>query len=147
MWSIRAPLSPRRGSLVRRLLALGFVLPAAMLAAPSGADEAWRTPKPAIVIESKEHCVAPPEQIRREHPDMLRHQRNLTVRLGERGMKFSLNGCIACHADRQTGSVIGSDHAFCQGCHSYAAVHIDCFDCHQPSVRPNAPALATGAKP
>jgi [DsrC]-trisulfide reductase subunit J len=147
MWSIRAPASPRGGSLLRRLLALDFMLPAAMLAVSAGADEVGRTPKPAIVIESREHCVAPPEQIRREHPDMLRHQRNLTVHLGERGMKFSLNHCIACHADRRTGSVIGSDHAFCQGCHSYAAVHIDCFDCHQPSVRRSASELATGANP
>lgn len=147
MTSMRARASRQARSLAWRLLALAFALPAATLGAPAGADEVGRTPKPSIVIESREHCVAPPEQMRREHPDMLRHQRDRTVRSGERGMKVSLNACIACHADRRSGSVIGSDHAFCQGCHSYAAVHIDCFDCHQPSVRPRVPGLALGASP
>jgi len=147
MLSMRAVASQWCGSRVRRFLALGLALPAAMFGASASADEAGRTPKPSIVIESREHCVAPPEQIRREHPDMLRHQRDRTVHSGERGMKVSLNACVACHADRHTGSVIGSDHAFCQGCHRYAAVHIDCFDCHQPSVRPATPGLALGAGP
>ncbi|SPE27004.1 DsrJ [Burkholderiales bacterium] len=147
MMSMRTPASRQGRGLAWRLLALTFALPATMLAASAGADETGRTPKPTIVIESREHCVAPPEQMRREHPDMLRHQRDRTVHRGERGMKVSLNACIGCHADRHTGSVIGSEHAFCQGCHSYAAVHIDCFDCHQSTVRPSAPGLALGASP
>ena len=133
--------------MTRALQALGFLLCAGICALSARAEDAGRTPKPVIVIESKEHCIAPPAQMRREHPDMLRHQRDRTVRHGERGMKVSLNACIACHADRQSGSVIGSEHAFCQGCHSYAAVHIDCFDCHQPTVRRTDAGLALGAPP
>lgn len=120
---------------------------AGFVAVPAAAEEAGRTPKPSIVIESGEHCVAAPEQMRREHPDMLRHQRDRTVHRGERGMKVSLNRCVACHADHQTGSVIGSNQAFCQGCHSFAAVRIDCFDCHQSSIRPAGARLAREAVP
>jgi hypothetical protein len=33
---------------------------------------------------------------------------------------------------------------FCQGCHSYAAVTLDCFECHQPraKAKPGAQAAA-----
>lgn len=137
----------RRACRLRTFRGLGIVLLAAPLALAAAAQEAGRTPKPTIVIESQQHCIAAPEIMRREHPEMLRHQRVRTVHLGERGTKVSLNACIQCHADRQTGSVIGSDHAFCQGCHSYAAVHIDCFDCHQPSIRPAAARLTLGGAP
>jgi len=140
-------LCQQRATLSRIVSGLGLLLFAALLAVTARAQEAGRTPKPTIIIESQQHCIAPPERMRREHPDMLRHQRVRTVHLGERGSKVSLNACIECHADRQSGSVIGSDHAFCQGCHSYAAVHIDCFDCHQPSIRPSAPRLTLGAMP
>lgn len=109
------------------------------LATPAMAQQAGRTPRPAIVIESSEHCIAPPEVMRRQHPDMLKHQRARTVHLGERGARVSLNECVQCHS-RKSGSVIGNDRAFCQGCHSYAAVRIDCFECHQPST---AAALAS----
>lgn len=135
----------QRGLAAQALRELALALLLASCAFGARADAGGRTPKPVIVIESQEHCIAPPEQMRREHPDMLRHQRDLTVHRGERGMKVSLNACIACHADRRTGSVIGTDHAFCQGCHSYAGVRIDCFDCHQPSVRRADAALRPGA--
>jgi hypothetical protein len=131
------------GRLAGALIGCAAVL--AAWSAAAAADETGHTPKPGIVIASKEHCIAAPERMRREHPDMLRHQRDRTVHLGERGAKVSLNGCIGCHADAQTGSVIGDDRAFCQGCHRYAAVSIDCFDCHQPSIRPGGAALARGA--
>jgi len=140
-----APALVGRGLAALALRGLGLGLLCGLCAMSVRAEGGERTPKPVIVIESQEHCIAPPEQMRREHPNMLRHQRERTVHLGERGMKVSLNGCIACHADRQSGSVIGSDHAFCQGCHSYAAVRIDCFDCHQSSVRRTEAGLTPGA--
>jgi hypothetical protein len=122
--------------------ALAIALLAAVLAAPAVAQQANATPKPAIVIESREHCIGPPEVMRREHPEMLKHQRARTVHLGERGARVSLNGCVSCHASRETDSVIGSDRAFCQGCHRYAAVSIDCFECHQPTARRSLASLA-----
>ena len=69
--------------------------------------------------------------MRRSHMDMLKHQRDKTVRDGVRGAKASLNACIDCHASSKNGSVLGSKENFCQGCHSYAAVKLDCFECHQ----------------
>jgi len=138
---------PQRPALARSLAGLGLALLAGFCAVGARGEEPGRTPKPTIVIESQQHCIASPETMRREHPDMLRHQRVRTVRLGERGTQVSLNACIGCHADRKTGSVIGSDHAFCQGCHRYAAVHIDCFDCHQSSVRPAPARVTLGAAP
>jgi hypothetical protein len=133
--------------LPRAIARLLLLLPACLAATAAGAGDGGRTPKPDIVIESGEHCIAPPEQMRRQHPDMLRHQRERTVRLGERATKVDLGRCVQCHADRQSGSVIGSNQAFCQGCHSYAAVRIDCFECHQPSARSGGARLAREARP
>jgi hypothetical protein len=73
--------------------------------------------------------------MRRNHMEMLKHQRDRTVHLGIRGAPHSLAGCIECHANRSDGSVLGSDRHFCQGCHSYAAVRLDCFECHSSRTR------------
>ncbi len=100
-------------------------------------------PKPTIRIATEGKCIAPAEEMRRNHMDMLKHQRDKTLRQGIRGEKASLNGCIECHAAKSTGSVIGHDDSFCQSCHSYAAVKLDCWDCHQPK----AGYKATGVKP
>lgn len=112
-----------------RHLLLTLAFGAVALAAAAG--EGGRTPKPAVVIERQEACVAPPDVMRRTHMDLLAHQRNKTLREGVRGAQVSLNGCISCHASRKNGAVIGSRENFCQSCHAYAAVKIDCFDCHQ----------------
>ena len=81
--------------------------------------------------------------------DLLKHQRDRTVRAGVRGEKVHLNACIECHAGpgagAAAGSAVGSPQAFCEGCHRYAAVKLDCFECHQPkpgSARPAAAARA-----
>ncbi len=112
------------------------------------ASLAWAgTPKPDIVIEQAGHCVADKDTMRREHPDMLRHQRNRTLREGVRGEKVSLNGCISCHASKTNGSVLGSDQNFCQACHSYAAVKLDCFECHQATPAKTGPLAARGGNP
>jgi DnaJ-class molecular chaperone len=96
---------------------------------------AGEVPKPAVTIENPgTQCVAPAEEMRRNHMEMLKHQRKLTLREGVRGSKVSLNGCIECHASKKTGSVIGSDENFCQTCHAFAAVKLDCWDCHQPKA-------------
>ena len=99
-------------------------------------------PKPAIKIATEGKCIAPTEEMRRNHMDMLKHTRDKTLRQGIRGEKASLNGCIECHASKSTGSVLGKDN-FCESCHAYAAVKLDCWDCHQPK----AGYKATGVKP
>lgn len=84
---------------------------------------------PLVEIEKAGLCVAPTGEMRRDHMKMLLHQRDLTVHQGLRDPRFSLKNCVDCHASQKTGSVLGKD-GFCSGCHSYASVSIDCFDCH-----------------
>jgi len=101
---------------VRLLAALALV---ATLALPAGAGAG--VDKPVLAPAKGGKCIAPPEVMRREHPDMLRHQRTVTVHEGVRDAKVSLEGCIDCH---------GPAREFCAQCHRYAGVHIDCFQCH-----------------
>jgi hypothetical protein len=123
---------------MRRLL---LALAALLACGTSFAGEG--VPKPDIEIANPGQCIAPAEEMRRNHMDMLKHQRNRTLRLGERGAKVSLNGCIECHASKTNGSVLGSRQNFCETCHDYAAVKLDCWDCHQPKANYKA----TGMKP
>ena len=113
--------------------AIGYLLIGVLALAASIASA--EVPQPQIVIANPGKCVAPVEEMRRSHMDMLKHQRDKTLREGERGAKISLNGCIECHASKASGSVLGAKDAFCAGCHAYAAVKLDCFDCHQPKAR------------
>ncbi|HEX8986782.1 MAG TPA: hypothetical protein VF816_02390 [Rhodocyclaceae bacterium] len=111
-------------------------LAAAVLALPLfSAAHAGEVAKPAIKIENPgTQCVAPADEMRRNHMEMLKHQRDRTLRLGERGAKVTLNGCIECHASKTNGAVTGGKDNFCEACHAYAAVKLDCFDCHQPKA-------------
>ncbi len=109
--------------------------PAFMAFAAAHAAEPGRTPLPAIAIEKPGQCVEPTDHMRRDHMKLLKHQRDKTLHEGIRTKKHSLNECIACHASRKTGSVAG-DGGFCQSCHDYAAVKLDCWDCHQPKAKP-----------
>ncbi len=94
-------------------------------------DATGRTPLPTIERAAKgERCVEAPALMRRNHMEMLKHQRDDTVFGGIRGAKYSLKECIACHASTQTGSVAKSESNFCVACHAYSAVKIDCFECH-----------------
>jgi hypothetical protein len=84
------------------------------------------------------HCVADPSYMRRHHMELLVHQRDDTMRLGIRGGKYSLAACVNCHASKKDNSVLGDSEHFCQGCHEYAAVKPDCFECHS-SKRKSVP--------
>ena len=109
-----------------------------LLVAASGALAAdnVRTPKPVIEpARAGTQCIADPATMRRDHPSMLKHQRDDTVRGGIRGAKASLKECIACHASAASGSVAKSEANFCMACHSYAAVTIDCFECHNSKAQ------------
>jgi len=92
---------------------------------------------PAIERASGEQCVADPAFMRRNHMDLLKHQRDDTLRGGVRQARNSLKECISCHASKVTHSVAAGSGNFCQSCHLYAAVKIDCFECHasQPQAQ------------
>jgi hypothetical protein len=102
--------------------------------------------QPVIERASKgAHCVADPLFMRRNHMDLMKHQRDDTVHAGMRAGKFSLKACVECHASRQTGSVAQAKTDFCVSCHSYAAVKIDCFECHASKPGEAGRAGGTGA--
>ena len=115
----------RRGHAI--LAAFGFALAALAASAGPGATGLDRP--------SGERCVEDPATMRRAHWDFLKHQRDETVRSGIRGSKHSLAGCIECHANARDGSVLGSRTHFCEGCHAYVAVKLDCFECHASRTR------------
>lgn len=78
-------------------------------------------------------CVEPTEYMRRNHMELIEHQRDATVHEGIRGTKYSLAGCIECHVSRGPEGnpvPVNSAHQFCNACHVYAAVDLNCFDCH-----------------
>ena len=113
--------------------------------APSGAA-ASRVPKPAISTAGGS-CVEDTAFMRRNHMELIKHQRDLTVHEGIRTTKHSLANCVNCHADPKTGRVTGSREAFCEGCHTYAAVKLDCFECHADRAGARAVAAGTGGAP
>jgi hypothetical protein len=102
---------------------------------------ASRVPKPGVAAAASGKCVEETSFMRRNHMELIRHQRDLTVHEGIRTTKHSLANCVSCHADPKTGRVTGSKDAFCEGCHAYAAVKLDCFECH--ADRPKAAATAS----
>ena len=80
-----------------------------------------------------EACVEPTELMRRDHMDLLNHQRDLTVHSGIRTRKHSLVECVECHIQRDDEGRFISINApgqFCRECHAFAAVKVDCFECH-----------------
>ena len=122
------------GRIARLLCLLALLLPVFAFASD-------RVPKPVINIDKPGRCVEDTATMRREHPDMLRHQRDLTMHEGIRTPRHSLKECVQCHASKASGSVLG-EKGFCQSCHEYASVRIDCFSCHASKPKP-----AGGAKP
>jgi predicted CXXCH cytochrome family protein len=82
-----------------------------------------------------EQCVEPTEFMRRNHMELIKHQREVTVREGIRATDDSLAGCVDCHVqfDSKHNAVpVNADGQFCSGCHSYVSVSLDCFQCHSP---------------
>ena len=120
---------PRLGALV--CLVIGGALHA-------GEAASSRVSQPVIEVARGGQCVEDPAFMRRNHMKLLKHQRDDTLRGGVRTGKYSLKTCIDCHASKTTNSVAASDTNFCQSCHNYAAVKIDCFECHtnKPQVKP-----------
>ncbi len=121
--------------------ALGPVLAAIVLAGAAAGGVAVAA-GPSLDAARGGQCVEDPLLMRRSHMDFLKHDRDDTVRRGIRNVKHSLAACVDCHANAKDGRVLGSEKHFCQGCHAYAAVKVDCFDCHASTARPAATAAA-----
>ena len=119
-----------KAALLGVLVLCGNLLPAAM---------AGSVPQPVIQQGKGDKCVADEDFMRRNHMKVLNHHRDKTMHEGIRTKQFSLKNCIECHAtpnEKGERTVLGKDH-FCQSCHSFAAVKIDCFSCHSSKPKGN----------
>lgn len=92
-------------------------------------DKLSGVPIPKFKITKGDKCVEPIDIMREQHMEFILHQRDETVHRGIRTSKYSLQNCVSCHADPVTKRVTGKE-GFCESCHTYAAVSIDCFACH-----------------
>jgi hypothetical protein len=91
-------------------------------------------------------CVEPTAEMRRNHMEHILHQRDETVHRGIRTTQYSLEQCINCHvSDTPDAPRYNSEDHFCNSCHTYAAVRIDCFQCHADRpVKSNNPHTLSG---
>ena len=99
------------------------------------ADPNWRengSSKAAQEARSGGQCVRETAWMRRNHMDLLQHDRDVTVREGVRVVDGSLSECIACHANKNDDGYapVNSSDQFCAGCHEYTSVSLTCFQCH-----------------
>ncbi len=130
-----------KGSLQKLPLSVaGLALMASFTTVNAEVEQDELGPRIEIPESSGKSCVLPEDEIRRKHPDMLKHDRILTLREGLRAkadgnnLDGSLKQCINCHAikdDNDQYVRIDNDKHFCVSCHKYAAVTIDCFQCHR----------------
>ena len=128
-------------SVVRRasglLLSALLILP---LAVSAEEEEAENLPfsdltmtEPERHVSATEECVAPEDEMRRNHMKYILHQRDETMHKGIRTPRYSLEECVNCHAaedDRGEYLPVNGPNQFCSSCHTYASVNIDCFQCH-----------------
>jgi hypothetical protein len=131
-------------SAVLAAIALALALGAGWALSQERGAAAGRVPKPVIAQGQGDRCVEPVDFMRRNHMKVLLHHRDRTMHEGIRTPQHSLKGCVECHAGANTGTVVGGKDDFCQSCHAYAAVSIDCFECH--ATRPRR-SLAGARKP
>lgn len=78
-------------------------------------------------------CVAPTAFMRRNHFELITHQRDITVHQGIRKTDHSLAGCVDCHVRRDAAGQpvpVNAPGEFCAGCHEYTGATLDCFTCH-----------------
>lgn len=104
------------------------------------AAEDSRVPAPAINQGKGDKCVEPTDDMRRNHMHYILHQRDETMHEGVRTKKHSLKECLNCHTSKDEGGEylpVNAPGQFCQSCHSYASVKIDCFECHATKPQKN----------
>lgn len=113
-----------------RWLKLAVLLGVAAVSAAPLQQASAEVNLPGLENHKGAKCVDDEDYIRRHHPDLLRHHRDEVVRQGVRTQKYSLEGCVDCHASKKTGSVAAAKDDFCVACHNYVGVQLTCWDCH-----------------
>ncbi len=146
---------------LRKILVTVLLLVGAAIALPGGsagfllggsaawaAEGAGRTPVPHPPHGKGDHCVMPTEFMRRNHMLMMYAHRKDVLAEGIRTTQFNISGCVTCHAVKgEDGQPVAFDNPkhFCRSCHSYAAVQIDCFECHNSKPQSSDKSAALGA--
>ena len=99
-------------------------------------------PEAQARYSAEQGCVEPVEEMRKNHMEYILHQRDETMHEGIRTPQHSLVECINCHvSDAPDAPRYSSEEHFCNSCHTYAAVRIDCFQCHA-----DRPVMMTGGQ-
>ena len=134
-----------------RLLAgllAGALLVSASVSMAEDDNETGRVPMPLDIEAKGDKCVEPTDVMRRNHMKFILHQRDETMHRGVRTEQHSLAECINCHvtpdAEGKVASHKDPEH-FCNSCHTYAAVNIDCFQCHTSQPEPGGHGEGTQA--
>ena len=97
------------------------------------ADSPEDIPPPKENYSEETRCVEPVDIMRKQHFEFILDHRDRTVIEGIRTTQYSLNACIDCHITSNTQGEYArysQDTHFCASCHQFAAVNIDCFQCH-----------------
>ena len=119
------------------------MIPPGLLAAETESSSMGNVVLPRVITpKDVRQCVEPTDIMRRDHMKFLLEQRDATVLGGIRTEKYSLTGCINCHAQAaEDGKIVRArdPEFFCTACHLYTSVKIDCFECHS-----DRPAITTG---
>ncbi|WP_295451403.1 sulfur reduction protein DsrJ [uncultured Thiodictyon sp.] len=112
------------------------------------AGDAPRFVQPGSRAAALGACVESTAFMRRNHMELIKHQRDATVHQGIRGTRYSLAGCIDCHVSHTPDGqpvAVNEKQQFCSACHAFAAVKVDCFDCHSGVPR-GGPARSSGGQ-
>jgi hypothetical protein len=128
-----------------RLNFLGLLPALILLCGIASAEEGSALLPPIPPPAKGEECVEPTDVMRRDHMRFLMHQRDDTVHGGIRGARHSLVGCIECHAQTDAKGVaiaVNARGQFCESCHSFAGVRMDCFGCHAAVPAPDPAGVA-----
>ncbi|MDH3353624.1 MAG: hypothetical protein OEL79_00240 [Chromatiales bacterium] len=75
-------------------------------------------------------CVEDTSDMRRNHMDYLKKHRVETLRQGVRTKQYSLKECLECHVPAKGTETSAESGQFCQNCHAFVGVKLDCFECH-----------------
>ena len=87
-------------------------------------------PTPKVIVAGDVQCVESAEWMRANHMKLLDDWRHSVVREQDReytstsGKVFNKslsNTCLDCHSNKKE---------FCDSCHTYASVKLNCFGCH-----------------
>ena len=118
---------------MKRLFGIMLVVFTAITGSANAQDNSSSSLYPAIPKALGDPHPEGNDFMRINHMKLMRHDRDEVVRLGNREIEYSIKECVACHVVSGPDALpisVENDQHFCRTCHEYAAVKIDCFQCH-----------------